>query len=547
MTRLVAAAVALVLCVNVLSAQEGDVDNRFAIVPRPVSLTPRSGEFTFDANTVITADSAFARVAQTFARELSQPAGFDISVASRSNDQRSSSVVQLVHDASLTRLGSEGYTLSVTPTAITVRAAAPAGAFYALQTLRQLMPAHTYRRTPIGAASWRIPAVDIEDKPRFSWRGMHLDVSRHFMPKEFVRKYIDLLALHKMNRFHWHLTEDQGWRIEIRQYPKLTAVGSCRAQTLVGPYVSDPAKRVFDGKPHCGYYSQDDIREIVAYAAERFITVMPEIEMPGHAQAAIAAYPELGVRTDTTVTPMEIWGVSPFILNAEPSTIAFMQNVLGEVLELFPSEFIHIGGDEAIKDQWKASARIQQRINELGLKDEHELQSWFIRQMDSYLTARGRRLVGWDEILEGGLAENATVMSWRGMNPGIAAARAGHDVVMAPTSHTYFDYAQSRDRSREPLSFGGFIPLERVYAFEPMPSDSLTADQQRHILGAQAQLWTEYIPNPKHAEYMLLPRLSALSEVVWTPPELKSYDGFMQRMRAHFLRLDALDVNYRRP
>jgi hexosaminidase len=360
------------------------------------------------------------------------------------------------------------------------------------------------------------------------------------------RKYIDLLARHKMNRFHWHLTDDQGWRIEIRKYPRLTEVGSCREQTMVPPYRTNPANRVFDGKRHCGFYTQDDIREIVAYAAERFITVMPEIEMPGHAQAAIFAYPHLSSKPDSTPTPgvMQVWGVSEFILNPDTSTIAFMQDVLSETLELFPGQFIHVGGDEAVKPQWKSNPRIQQRIKDLGLKDEHELQSWFIRQMDTFLTKRGRRLVGWDEILEGGLAENATVMSWRGTAGGIAAAKAGHDVVMAPNSHLYFDSYQSRNTAAEPHAIGGFTPLDSVYAFEPIPAQ-LSATEARHILGAQAQLWSEYIPIPKHAEYMAYPRMVALSEVVWTRKDRRDFADFKSRLTAHLQRLDAMDVRYR--
>ena len=309
--------------------------------------------------------------------------------------------------------------------------------------------------------------------------------------------------------------------------------------------MADPAKRVFDNVPHCGYYTQDDIREMVAYAAERFVTIVPEIEMPGHVQAAIAAYPQLGVRRDTTVEVMQVWGTSDFILNADDATVSFMQDVLTEVLTLFPGQYIHIGGDEAGKSQWIASPQIQARIRELGVQDEHGLQSWFIRQMDTFLTSRGRRMVGWDEILEGGLAENATVMSWRGTAGGIAAAKANHDVVMTPGSHTYFDHYQSLTRTAEPLAIGGFLPIDTVYAFEPVPS-SLTPAEAKHILGAQAQLWSEYIRDPKELEYMAYPRMSALSEAVWTPASRRDFADFMQRLRPHLLRLDAMDVKYRK-
>ena len=347
------------------------------------------------------------------------------------------------------------------------------------------------------------------------------------------------MAAVKLNVFHWHLTEDQGWRLEIKQYPRLTEVGGWRKETLVGRSRRDAQ---FDGKRHGGFYTQEDAREIVAYAKARYITVVPEIEMPGHAQAAIAAYPELGV----TGQPVEVattWGVFSDILNAEPATIEFMQNVLKEVMDIFPSRYIHIGGDEADKAKWKASERIQARIKELGLKDEHEFQSWFIRQMDAFLVSHGRRLVGWDEILEGGLAENAVVMSWRGVKGGIEAAQAKHDVVMAPTSHTYFDYAQSKAPG-EPMSASSFLPLETVYAFEPVPPE-LEGELAKHVLGAQGQLWSEYMPTPKQVEYQAFPRMAALSEVVWSPKEARDYRAFLGRLTTHEQRLRILDVNFR--
>jgi hexosaminidase len=514
----------------------------FNVIPRPVQLTPGRGSFRLDATTVLYADTAFTAVAQLFARQLAGPTGFTLPVraGAPASDARA---IRLQHDATVS--GAEAYRLVVAPGSVTIRASGPAGAFYALETFKQLLPPAVYRAAPIGNTIWSAPAVSIEDAPRFGWRGSHLDVSRHFSPKEYVKKHIDLMAQHKLNRFHWHLTEDQGWRIEIRKYPRLTEFGSCRARTLIGPHVSDPARRQYDDKPHCGFYTQDDVREIVAYAAERHIVVVPEIEMPGHAQAAIAAYPHLGNRPDTTIGVYDAWGVSPWIFNAEPATISFLQDVLTEVLALFPGQFIHIGGDEAIKDQWKGNPRIEARIKALGLTDEHELQSWFIRQMDKFLTDRGRRLIGWDEILEGGLAENATVMSWRGEDGGIAAAKAGHDVVMAPNSHTYFDHYQSRETRREPLAIGGFLPLDRVYSYEPIP-EALTPEQAKHVLGAQAQLWAEYIPNSRHMEYMAYPRLTALAEVVWSPKEARDFSDFMRRLHRHADRLQAMDVNYRR-
>ncbi len=536
---------ALLLAPVSLRADTPTDSSVYAIIPRPRVLTPQPGHFTLTSRTPLHADPAFINVARRFAHDVAPATGFTLDVVASSRDTPGAIRLVRARGRDTLSLGAEGYQLDVRAAGVTIRAAHAAGAFYALESFRQLLPAASYRAAPIAGVVWHAPAVHVEDAPRFAWRGSHLDAGRHFMPKEFVLKYIDLLARHKMNRFHWHLTEDQGWRIQIRQYPRLTDVGSCRAQTLVGPYVSDPAKRVFDRTPHCGFYTQDDIREVVAYAAARFVTVVPEIEMPGHAQAAIAAYPELGVRRDTIVEPMQVWGVSEFILNADDATVTFMQNVLTEVMALFPGPYIHIGGDEAVKNQWVASPQIQARIKQLGLKDEHELQSWFVRQMGTFLTKHGRRMVGWDEILEGGLAENATVMSWRGTAGGIAAAKANHDVVMTPGSHTYLDHYQSLDQKKEPLAIGGYLPLDTVYSFEPVPA-SLTPTEAAHILGTQTQLWTEYIRDPKEVEYMAYPRLSALAEAAWTARDRRDFRDFMQRLEPHLLRLDAMDVKYRK-
>ncbi|MFC1761029.1 beta-N-acetylhexosaminidase [Planctomycetota bacterium] len=340
--------------------------------------------------------------------------------------------------------------------------------------------------------------------------------------------------------FHWHLTEDQGWRIEIKKYPKLTEVGAWRKETLVGHARNKP--HTFDSKRHGGFYTQDEIRDIVTYAKQRFVTVVPEIEMPGHAQAAIAAYPELGV-TGESLEVLTWWGVNPNILNVEESTIQFMQDVLIEVLDLFDSPFIHIGGDEAPKKQWEESERVQARMQALGLSDEHALQSWFIKRMDTFLAERDRRLIGWDEILEGGLAPGATVMSWRGQKGGIVAARAGHDVVMAANGYTYFDYYQSKAKT-EPLAIGGYLPLEKVYGFDPVPPE-LSPTEAVHILGVQGQVWTEYIPTPSHAEYMAFPRVCALAEVAWTPVAAKNFAAFQKRLHRHMTRLQVLAVNAR--
>jgi hexosaminidase len=511
-----------------------------AIIPLPASITVKPGAFTLSSSTQIAVDAPLSGLGRRLAAMLEMPTGFDLTVRTGAAPKTQHIALRLQPSlaASLT---DEGYNLEVAERAITIRAATPAGVFYGIQTLRQLLPKEIFREARVENVDWHVPLATISDKPRFGWRGAHLDVSRHFQPKEFVKKYIDLLALHKMNRFHWHLTDDQGWRLEVRKYPRLTEVAAWRSETLIGRHRL--IGQSFDGRRHGGFYTQEDVREIVAYAADRFITVVPEIEMPVHSQAVIAAYPELGVTTDK-VEPRTIWSISPYILNAEPSTIAFMHDVLSEVLELFPSPWIHVGGDEAVKTQWQESPRIQARIAELGLKNEEELQSWFIRQMDTFLTARGRRLIGWDEILEGGLAENATVMSWRGTEGALAAARSGHDAVMSPTSHTYFDYYQVKDTAREPLNIGGFLPLETVYTWEPLPAD-LESQFHKHILGVQGQLWTEYLPTPKAVEYNAFPRLTALAEVAWTETALRRLDTFRPRLATHLERLRILDVNFR--
>lgn len=509
--------------------------SNFDIIPAPAKLIPSDGQFVINAQTRIVAGNDLKEVANGLRDALRPATGFDLPISRTAGKN----TIRLALTGRLKEIGNEGYRLFATPDGVTIEAPAPSGVFYGCQTLRQLLPAEIFRQAPIAGTSWTVPAVTIEDQPRFSWRGGHLDVGRHFMPKEFIRKFIDLLALHKLNTFHWHLTEDQGWRIEIKKYPKLTEIGAWRKDTMLT--YSPPT---YTGKPHGGFYSQEDVREIVAYAAARFVNVVPEIEMPGHAMAAIAAYPELGnpIRKVEVATK---WGVFEDVYNVEDATIQFQKDVLAEVLDLFPSKFIHVGGDECPKTQWKADPKAQQRIKENGLKDEHELQSWFIRQIDDFLTAKGRRLVGWDEILEGGLAPGATVMSWRGMEGGIAAAKAGHDVVMAPNSHTYFDYYQSQDKAKEPHAIGGFIPLSKAYSLEPVPP-ALSAEEARHILGAQFQLWTEYMHNPKHVEYMMFPRACALAEVVWSPASARDEPGFLRRMRAHAKRLSALDVNFRK-
>lgn len=430
----------------------------------------------------------------------------------------------------------EGYTLKIKKQKIDISASSLSGIFYGLQSLKQLI----FENMEIGIHPVFLPKLTIEDFPRFSWRGMHLDVCRHFIPVEDVKKYLDYMALYKFNKFHWHLTDDQGWRIEIKQYPLLTEIGAWRDETMVGNFSNQPL--TYDGKKHGGFYTREEIKEVVNYAADRFIEVIPEIEMPGHAKAAIAAYPWLGV-TGEKIEVKKEWGISPYIYNPSEKTFEFLENVLSEVIELFPSEYIHIGGDEAIKDQWEESEKVQKLIKDLGLKDEHELQSWFIHRIEKFLNSKGKKLIGWDEILEGGLAPNATVMSWRGEAGGIAAAKMRHDVVMSPTSYCYFDYYQAKPIDEEPLAIGGYLPLEKVYSFDPVP-DTLTREEAKHILGAQANVWTEYIPDFKQVEYMIFPRMLAMAEVTWTLPEKKDEVNFMKRVKDHQNIFEVLGVNY---
>lgn len=427
-----------------------------------------------------------------------------------------------------TLLPPEWYALQIDADGIRIQAASEAGLFRGTRTLRQIVE-------QIGEDR-HVPYLTITDHPRFAWRGMHLDVCRHFFGVDFVKKYIDLLARYKMNTFHWHLTDDQGWRIEIKQYPKLTEVGAWRKGSQVGPY----GMRAYDSIPYGGYYTQDEIRDVVAYAAARSITVVPEIEMPGHAMAALAAYPELGC----TGGPYEVqrgWGVFDDVFCTTDTVFDFLENVLTEVMDLFPSPYIHIGGDECPKVSWKACPKCQALMKVEGLKDEHELQSYFIQRMERFVNSKGRKIIGWDEILEGGLAPNAAVMSWRGTEGGVAAAQSGHYAVMTPGDHCYFDHYQG-DPANEPLAIGGYTTVQKVYSYEPVPAE-LKGEEAKYILGAQANLWTEYILTPEHVEYMMLPRMLALAEVTWSPKELRNEADFLQRLFAEFPRLEALGAD----
>ncbi|MFE2044881.1 beta-N-acetylhexosaminidase [Streptomyces sp. NPDC059477] len=518
------------------------------MIPAPLRVTADGDGFlVLGPETALVAGAGTGTTERWLRSQLGAATGLPFSPASADPD-RAAHAVRLGLDPSIAaELGAEGYRLDVTPDGVNLVGGDPAGLFRGAQTLRQLLGPDAFRRAPLPGREWRLPYTRIEDAPRFAWRGMMLDVARHFMPKEGVLRYLDLLAAHKLNVFHFHLTDDQGWRVEIKRYPRLTEVASWRSRTKWGHRASE----LWEDRPHGGFYTQDDIREIVAYAAERHITVVPEIDIPGHSQAAISAYPELGnadVTDTTSLSVWDTWGVSENVLAPTDSALRFYEGVLEELLELFPGEFIHVGGDECPKEQWRRSPLAQARIAELGLKDEDELQSWFIRHFDTWLAERGRRLVGWDEILEGGLAAGATVSSWRGYGGGIAAARAGHDVVMCPEQQVYLDHRQDGGPD-EPVPIGFVRTLENVYRFEPVPAE-LTEDEARHVLGTQANVWSEVMENSARVDYQVFPRLAAFAEVAWSAlpaPAERDFAGFERRMTAHYGRLDALGVAYRPP
>ncbi|HUR08161.1 MAG TPA: beta-N-acetylhexosaminidase [Nonomuraea sp.] len=496
------------------------------IVPKPVRYEVRPGRFVLDRDTALTAEPALGGVASWLRGELSPVTGGELLPGPGSG----TITLRLRDD-----LSPEAYLLSVADDGVVIEGGGPAGAFYGAQTLRQLLPAAAFRKAAAGEPLL-LPAVRIEDEPRFGWRGCILDVARHFMTKQDLLRFIDLMALHKLNVLHLHLTDDQGWRVEIKRYPRLTEVGAWRKESQTG------WNGAMDGRPHGGYYTQDDLREIVAYAARRYVTVVPEIDLPGHTQAAIAAYPELG-NLDTPLEVRTTWGVGVNVLNVEDSTVTFFQNVFDEVLELFPGPYVCVGGDECRKDQWRDSPAAQRRIGELGLRDEDELQSWFIHRFDEYLAARGRRLVGWDEILEGGLAPGAVVASWRGDLGAVSAARSGHDVITCPNTSVYFDYRQGPGED-EPVPFGTVLTLEDVYAFDPVPKELRDDPAGARVLGSQCGLWTELIDSGRHLDYMAFPRVAAFAETVWSPPARDLAD-FRVRLAAHLPRLAAVGVEYR--
>lgn len=552
-----------------------------AIVPEPVSVAECAGSFRLDRATTLVASREGRSEAEHLAASLRGPTGLPLRVrtrpARRLAASRLGSAAALGDGAAVPRsgaielrlvdrlgeYGAEGYRLEVRPGSVVVTAARPAGLFYGGQTIRQLLPPEALGDERATSVAWELPCVDVFDRPRFAWRGAMLDVSRHFFPKEFVKRFIDLLSLHKLNRFHWHLSDDQGWRIEIRKYPRLTQIGSRRTESPVR-FLEDlgflnlfalasPRFGIrFDGTPHGGFYTQGEIREVVAYAADRHIEIVPEIDMPGHIQSAIAAYPELG-NFDAPVEVSTLWGIHARTLDVEEPTIAFVQDVLREVMALFPGRFIHLGGDEVPTREWEESPAAQARLAELGLDEPGDLRGYFLGRMIAFVRAHGRRAIGWNDILTDELDRRTAIMSWIGVQPGIEAALAGHDVVMAPTDTTYFDYPQGisadAQRALDELSGRPFnsrpwlTPLDEVYAFDPVPPE-LEGRAARHVLGAQAQLWAEFIHDGDEVENRAFPRLAALAEVVWSEREARDFASFERRLEAHLRRLDVLDVNY---
>lgn len=527
-----------------------------AVIPRPVKIEERSGGFKLEKTTQILVDKSARDTGEYLATKLRPATGLPLRVKTTKETQPVRGAILLTTKGANPSLGAEGYALDVTPEAVAICAPTQAGLFYGAQTLLQLLPPEIFALEPVKDVDWSLPAVTIEDTPRFKWRGLLLDVSRHFFTKEEVKRVLDLMALQKLNTFHWHLVDDQGWRIEIKKYPKLITVGAWRTNaSLIRPHHgtppvtahpawAEPEPTTFgkDGR-YGGFYTQKEIREVVAYAAARHITVIPEIELPGHSVAVLAAYPELNCAGGPFSTDIGAGVHHGDYCAGSERPFAFLEDVLREVIPLFPAKYLHIGGDEVQKQTWQKCPKCQARIKAEGLKDEEELQSWFIRRMEKFVAAQGKTMIGWSEILQGGLAPNAVVMDWIG--GGKAAASSGHDVVMTPMSHCYLDHYQSRDLALEPRAIGGFTPLEKVFAFEPIPA-GLDAQHEKHILGAQANFWTEYIGSQAHLEYMMFPRLCALAEVVWSPRASRNWSDFSQRLKAQEQRLAQLGVNYRK-
>jgi hexosaminidase len=509
------------------------------IVPKPMKTETGKGKFTFKPSTEILTDAGnreLKQLGKLMVQKIGDAGGPRLQIGDFSGSSLAKNALILTLRGAEENLSEEGYTLSVTKKNIIIRAKSGKGLFYGLQSLFQLLPSSIEAKSDGNSAVFTVKSVEITDMPRYPYRGMHMDVCRHIFPVETIKTYLDIMAMYKMNTFHWHLTDDQGWRIEIKKYPELTKIGSVRKGTQIGRTDEN------DGVPYGGFYTQEQIRDVVAYAASKYITVIPEIEMPGHAVAALTAFPRLSC----TGGPFEVrtqWGVADDIFCAgNDEVFDFVQDILTEVMDLFPSKYIHVGGDEAPKTRWEACPKCQARMKTEGLKDEMELQSYFIKRIERFVSSKGRRIIGWDEILEGGLAPEATVMSWRGVQGGIDAAMQNHDVIMTPVDNCYFDYYQA-DPATEPLAIGGYVTLKNVYSYEPTPP-VLNDQQAKHILGAQGNVWTEYIATPEYLQYMAFPRGIALAEVTWSQKADRNWDDFSKRMQNQYERLDIMGINY---
>jgi hexosaminidase len=510
-----------------------------ALVPIPEHLDLKEGAFALGPDTPILANGAARKTADFLAARLRASTGFPWRV--RARGKAGVAAIQLTTEDADAALGPEGYELMVTPDAALIRAPSEAGLFYGAQTFLQLLPPEAFASNAVSGVKWEAPCVEIKDRPRFAWRGMLLDVSRHFFTKEEVEQILDAMAMHKLNTLHWHLVDDQGWRIEIKKYPRLTAVGAWRKDISFGLKPPDSTAYGPDGR-YGGYYTQADIREVVRYAAARHITIVPEIEMPGHSCAALAAYPQFSCTGGPFTTDVGL-DICPGVYCAgNDGSFEFLQNVLKEVFALFPGKYIHVGGDEVLTTSWAKCPKCQARKQAEGLKSDRQLESYFIQRMERFINAHGRSLIGWSEIREGGLAQNAAVMDWIG--GAVEAATAGHDVVMTTEDLCYLDHYQSLDHSKEPRAIGGFLPVRKMYAFDPIPA-KLPPPFQTHILGAQGNLWTEYVPNLRHAEYMIFPRECAMAELTWSPKEARHFDDFLRRLETDERRLDQMGVNYR--
>jgi len=514
------------------------IESDIQIIPKPAELKLNTGVFEFTKNTVfVTSNSEQKDISNALATRFKNATGLQLDIV---NVAPQKNYIKYINDNSLDQ---EGYILNVDSDKITITAKSNAGFIYGLETVRQLLPVAIESKTVVDNVSWVIPNLNIKDQPRFKWRGLMLDLSRHFFDKNYIKKIIDGLAMHKMNVLHLHLVDDQGWRMEIKKYPKLTEVGAWRVDQEDAHWDARNTTKPGEKGTYGGFLTQVELKEIVKYAQAKNVEIIPEIEMPAHVTSAIASYPELSCfDTPVGVPSGGLWPITDIYCAGKESTFEFLENVLLEVMDIFPSKYIHIGGDEATKTNWKACPHCKKRMKSEGLHDVEQLQSYFVKRIEKFINSKGKKLVGWDEILEGGLAPDATVMSWRGVKGGVEAAKQGHDVVMTPGTHCYFDHYQG-PQNEEPLAWGGHTPLSKVYTFDPIV-DSMTEEEAAHVLGGQANLWAEYIPTEAQSEYMIFPRLAALAETVWSPKELRNWDDFSTRVTTLFERYEYLGINY---